>query len=1026
MKLSTSSYGWIGASLLALGAGAAAYSLWASGQPARLLAQAYVEQRPFLYRIPQAGHAPLRVEKRPRSSFLRPGTLIQAEARIAANLNNNPTQTEWLALRATAEMLESDPDAAIASLRRALEQKPEDHSLLASLGMAYALRAESAHRAVDYGEAIEYLSRALKGGKESETLEAAFNLAIVYERVFLFSGAVEEWRRYLERDPSGAWADEARNRLAAVEHRIASRKEALERITADTSAFLNRVRRGEDVDPEAYLDIAMIRWLPRHVENGPHTEALQALAGLFLRHGDRWLSDVLAAQPSHSLHLGLSGLAAAIEAYRNGQTDDAVEKARRAAAQLRAAGSPAAALRAETEQIYALRRSVRGRECLNLAPVTARSAAAAGYPWIVAQIGIELGSCRGITGDSGGGLADLLRSLDLARASGFKELAMRAESILAGSQIGAGNLLTAWDRGLVALDQFWRGAYSRSRAQQIYVNLMVASERLSLPHAAYAFSRAGVDVISGTPFRLMEAIARVQLSGLAARTGNLTEAQAQYKLAEQLFPAADRTTAGVQNRLFAEMDLAETELALQQPAVALARLERIREQVRNTEAERVKLRASQAAGEALARLNRETEAGHEYHAAIGWCERRVDSLKTIEDKAVSARLAAKAYRGLAGIYWTRDSDAKKAFTLWDRYLGEESLQPRDQRRLDLSSLRNETVLAYAMLPGGMVVWALSDLGIESRRIEATPVQMEQAAQRFLRLCADPASNREVLHQEARRLYDWLIAPVAHSLDPARSLVVIPDGPMAAIPLAALRDADSRYLGERFPITVATGVADYLRRKAAAPVTSASRALVVANPTLGTEMQRAFPPLPQAAREGHLVSGRFPQAVVLEGPGATMDALEHHRSGTEVLHFAGHGFSNSGNGGLLLAGVRIAGEGSPPLPEVLEGRRLAGADWSRCRLAVLSACSAGTGETRGAVNPESLVRRLLWAGAARVVASRWNVDAETSVGMMDRFYSALLSGMDVAAALQQAARSLRSQTDTTHPYFWAGFQTFGSR
>ena len=112
--------------------------------------------------------------------------------------------------------------------------------------------------------------------------------------------------------------------------------------------------------------------------------------------------------------------------------------------------------------------------------------------------------------------------------------------------------------------------------------------------------------------------------------------------------------------------------------------------------------------------------------------------------------------------------------------------------------------------------------------------------------------------------------------------------------------------------------------------------------------------------------------------------------------------------------------------VLDGKRLAAEDWSRCRLAVLSACSTGTGESRGPVNPESLVRGMLWAGIARVVATRWNVDAEASVLFMDRFYDALLSGAGVAPALQRAALRLRENPATNHPYFWAGFQSFGTR
>jgi len=93
---------------------------------------------------------------------------------------------------------------------------------------------------------------------------------------------------------------------------------------------------------------------------------------------------------------------------------------------------------------------------------------------------------------------------------------------------------------------------------------------------------------------------------------------------------------------------------------------------------------------------------------------------------------------------------------------------------------------------------------------------------------------------------------------------------------------------------------------------------------------------------------------------------------------------------------------------------------------LSACSAGTGEAQGPVNPESLVRRLLWAGVARVVASRWNVDSQSGAELMDGFYAALAAGADVSAALRQATSAVRQKPATQHPYYWAGFQVFGSR
>jgi tetratricopeptide (TPR) repeat protein len=122
-----------------------------------------------------------------------------------------------LDLIARAEMLESDPEAAISTLQHALERKPDDPGLLAALGMAYALRADAQNRAVDYGFAIDYLRRSLKAKPDS--LTAVFNLAVVYERMYLYPDAIEQWRHYLDLDKSGDWNKEAQRRLAELEQK---------------------------------------------------------------------------------------------------------------------------------------------------------------------------------------------------------------------------------------------------------------------------------------------------------------------------------------------------------------------------------------------------------------------------------------------------------------------------------------------------------------------------------------------------------------------------------------------------------------------------------------------------------------------------------------------------------------------------------------------------------------------------------------------------------------------------------------
>ena len=65
------------------------------------------------------------------------------------------------------------------------------------------------------------------------------------------------------------------------------------------------------------------------------------------------------------------------------------------------------------------------------------------------------------------------------------------------------------------------------------------------------------------------------------------------------------------------------------------------------------------------------------------------------------------------------------------------------------------------------------------------------------------------------------------------------------------------------------------------------------------------------------------------------------------------------------------------------------------------------------------------GVPQVVASKWPIDSAVSSSLMKKFYRHLLEGEQVDTALKDAERDVRSAPETSHPYYWAAFSTFGS-
>ena len=90
--------------------------------------------------------------------------------------------------------------------------------MLADLATAYFERAEAEHRAIDYSMAAERLGQAIQ--YDGAFAEAYFNRALVYEKIPLYPAAVADWKRYLSLDSHGAWAKEARERLAELERKM--------------------------------------------------------------------------------------------------------------------------------------------------------------------------------------------------------------------------------------------------------------------------------------------------------------------------------------------------------------------------------------------------------------------------------------------------------------------------------------------------------------------------------------------------------------------------------------------------------------------------------------------------------------------------------------------------------------------------------------------------------------------------------------------------------------------------------------
>jgi CHAT domain-containing protein len=254
-----------------------------------------------------------------------------------------------------------------------------------------------------------------------------------------------------------------------------------------------------------------------------------------------------------------------------------------------------------------------------------------------------------------------------------------------------------------------------------------------------------------------------------------------------------------------------------------------------------------------------------------------------------------------------------------------------------------------------------------------------------------------------QLYQQLLAPLWPELSEAESLIIVPHGPLHALPFHALY-REGQPLLETHTISYAPSAAvlQFCWKKT---VPSQGSALLLGIPDDS---------ISQVTNEVETLARQLPGSVALLGQDATYARLCELAPSCNILHLATHGLFRPD--APLLSGVRLA-------DRWLAAQDVYDLDLHQASLVTLSACESGLGQVAGGDDVVGLARGFLYAGAASLLVSLWRVADETMTGLMDTFYKKLLAGETKALALRGAQRAL--MTTHPHPYFWAPLALLGS-
>jgi CHAT domain-containing protein len=365
---------------------------------------------------------------------------------------------------------------------------------------------------------------------------------------------------------------------------------------------------------------------------------------------------------------------------------------------------------------------------------------------------------------------------------------------------------------------------------------------------------------------------------------------------------------------------------------------------------------------------------------------------------------------------------------------------------ELSALlptRVSALLEYVVTEDETFLFAVTKTGAERAevRVFTLPVKRAELAAQVESFRAQLAQRDLGFRTGARKLYDLLLKPA--QLQGKTNLVIVPDGKLWELPFQALLTDAQRFLLEDAAIAYApslTVLREMTKRRRSQPAEAVpTKLLALGNPLLGkVAVERAvlalraekLTPLPEAEAEVKALGQLYgaTRSKVYIGAAAREDRAKTEAASAQVLHFATHGILN--NAAPLYSHLVLTQQEADE-DGLLEAWELMQLDL-KADLVVLSACETARGRFGAGEGMIGLSWALFVGGVPTTVVSQWKVESAGTRELMLNFHRALQAPpraaktkLTKAEALRQAALKLLTRTETSHPFYWAGFVLVGA-
>jgi CHAT domain-containing protein len=989
----------------------------------------YANLRPFLYRWVGApygnskGLDPANCTAVPESEILKL-RLQTAEAEDILGVSGRS-----LHLRGRASLLTCQPEDSISQYQRAILTSPADASLHLELGIAFALNANAANP-LEYEGALEHI---LKADQIKSSPESLYGSALLFQQAQLFLQARQRWADTAAAEPVAQWKEDSSQQLTAMQDFLSAHQQQVT-VLSSPASYLAAGERQQQEGEEFALDMATRDWLADIGQSPDAQRAVQHLGDLILRdHHDQWLVDLLKIQSLPQAQGALAQLTKAVRLNLKGEYQHAAKAADSAEQFFQKVRNPAGQLRAELELIYSLHRRTDDDHCLSALEVSGDEAKPGHfeieaherkYIWIEAYAQLEHISC--LTDKRGHEVIEIRKdAYTWINSTGYSGLALRSLGFTTEPYVAGDSRLMTWRRAQQGIRTFWSKPLPVIRVYAFYYTLANSAHNAGNLHAALTVLREGTLLMQGSDLNLLR--------------GSLLSKLGQWELEAGLQEQADRTFTEMENEFKqvepkeiaqvwdeAEVDHAEALTATGRAQEGLARLQRRTAGLTwpysdlNPNLRRVLLPAF---GNAYFRTGAPQDACKYFLRSITETEQGMTGIESHAQRDNALREIESSWRGLTAVNLSLKRPLE-ALAVWATFRSGRDPKKRQLVFPNCESAasppsfvlpENRTALVYAFLPTGLAAWMIRDGKVEQKQLDRSNIL--ESAERLSALVSDPDSSVDDISIVSAKLYQLLLAPFADSLPPSGTLIIDPDGELAAIPWSVLEEKRGHPLVERFATAQVIGILD-LAIAGEDTRAGLDRALIFGPPVLSEKLAHNYPYPSDAGETAEYLHHLLPHSLLVVNDQANLQMLKDKGSQSALFHFSGHSISNGGFSALLLPHTR----GSPPEEQYVTAEQIAELDLRNMKTVVLASCSSGRGEQSGTVNLDSMTRAFLEAGTQRVIAAGWDVNAARTYDLMTAFYDRLKGGQFPAEALRQAQMEVRQKK--AHPYYWAGFQVFG--